>query len=338
MTEWRFVFCLDCRNCGVVMTAAYADRTQNYLQRILSLEVELFDAARSGQMSTADFNKRQARLEQLKAQFEKIEQLLMNHESRVDMTTEGDFELPVMNDCSRLEQNIVSGYVEETHAVITDLAKKSALLLEWSKEAASGETYWIKTALRLSKIRAKMTWMQHRLDAVRKMRKTLETFILKVSPQAPGASPSNGKTSLVDAFRDFETTMARIGRLRLKLRSERTKNVDMEQWLKRYEERRRAVSPTMKPPAVEEVVEASDEVMQYIVGGSLKANERLVIATRLAKTLDGAADFGARYATKSDGAENPEKSNENQSVTGLVVASEILAETISPRNKSGDRR
>ena len=272
------------------MSVINIERIQSSLQRILSLEGELVDAANAGQMSTADFNRRSARLAQVKAHFLRIEQSLTQSGSQLAISSDGHFELPLMNDCSRAEQMIIDEYVKDTKGVIEQLAKRSKTVLDWSKDAAGGKGNWIKTAIRLSRLGSYVSVVEYRLNLIRRMRKSLEHFITKLAPPGGHATSKVGTAGLVDAFREFETTMARIARLRLDLRSAVAKNLDMDRWLSRYESKRRLVSPTMDPPAPDDVLAAGDGVWKNLKGASERANERLVIATRLASTLDSQSE------------------------------------------------
>lgn len=251
------------------------------LHRYRSLEVEIIDAARSGLVTEARFNECVKRLERVRRNLEAVhsKRETSSHVSPLKFST---IELPVLSDCSRSEQRIIRATLSDNARMLDQIAVDTTKLLSYTRDAHADKFTWITTALRLSWMRSRMLWTTRQLDLVRSMRRVIEDFIAKFSPNKFG---TNGQGDLVEAFREFEGATSRIAKLRTRLQIETALNRDQEQWLYSYETRRKeAIEPT-PPPVPAELIRARNEVESQISSGAVTARERLVIASDLASSL-----------------------------------------------------
>lgn len=250
------------------------------MHRFRALEVELNDAASNGTIQAVEYAKRRAVLQQLG---QKISELEMSAAaSKISFNQASAIDLPLLEECSREEQTIILTALHNSKKLTEQLNRDADKLKECIRESTSQEASWVKVILRLSWLRARMSWLDTQISTTRSVRGVLEDFIRKVAPQKENAAP---QADLVDAFREFETSTSRIANLRTKLRSEIAKNYDQEAWLRRYEETRRNTSKPVAPPVPAELELAKNGIAARFLNGSKNANERLVIARKLADSL-----------------------------------------------------
>lgn len=280
--------------------------------RFRSLGAELIDARRSGLISEVDYIPRNQRLQKIEARFQ---QLKLRQEATSCMLPTGHaaIELPLLSECSRAEQQIIQSTLAESAKMLETIANDTTKLMQYVKSAHSNDSSWIRTVLRLSWIRARIHWAASQSELVRSMRQVLEVFIKKFSPRKDGAQ---GQGDLVEAFREFEGTSSRIAHLRSRLQSEIAMNIDQENWLKSYDARRKSKSTPEHPPVPAAFTQAKQEVEERLSSGSAKANERLVIATRLAKSLvtetRNKAEIAALMTPLEDGKTKMDKSTKRR--------------------------
>jgi hypothetical protein len=98
--------------------------------------------------------------------------------------------------------------------------------------------------------------------------------------------------------------------MRAKLRTEIARNQDMKNWLAMYKVARQQNNPETPPPEASDVQALGSVLADHLVGGAKLANDRLVVARRLAYSLDGALDgqgFGDGGLETKLGSENASK-------------------------------
>lgn len=253
---------------------------QQCMHRYRSLEVELNDAARNGAILAADYAKRVSALQQLGQQIASLEVAVAT--TKITASYAGVIDLPLLEECSRGEQKIIHSALSESKKLMAQLLSDTEKLMECLSSATSESGNWIKVAFRLSWMRTRMSWAERQLSSTRALRNVLESFIRRVAPRKPESMP---QADLVEAFREFETTAARVATLGTRLRSELARNHDQENWLNRYKENRRRLSAPVPPPVPAEIELVKHDISGDILKGATNAKERLVIARKLADSL-----------------------------------------------------
>ena len=251
--------------------------------RLQSLEADLLEAARSREISEADYTSRLERLRYAMAYAGKIKILMQSSGNRTPKVSQVD--LPVMGDCSRLEQKIITRFVAETKKDIADLAVKAGQASEWAMDAAHMSTGWFKAIRRLSWLRREMSRTDSNLETIRLARAAVEDFIAQSAISKTSANPSMTQKDLVAVFREFEMATDRVTALKARVKSESARNNDMRTWLNQNSINRRSRNPEKVPPEPNDVFDVTSSVFERLTGGAKIANERLVVARQLAKAL-----------------------------------------------------
>lgn len=257
--------------------------------RFRSLEIELFDASTSGILLESDYRSKMQRLTQLQQKLASIE-ALADYQRTPLRGESGTIEFPVLSDCSLMEQRIILASLVETRSMLRVISEESSKVFKQVSDVQKGRGGWIRLVMYLSWQRARIRWVVKQLEIVRAMRQHLEGFI----KQFTAANSEHGaRGDLVDAFREFESTTSRIAGLKSKLYLDISTNRDQEIWIKKYEEKRRKEAVGHVPPTPAELMLAKAEIESDLVQSSSLALDRLVIASRLQRTLSGEVEATA---------------------------------------------
>ncbi len=276
------------------MSVLDASKVQELMHRLQSLDVDLQEAARARLMTEADYTTRLKRLRRAIGEARKLKEAASAQTMPTPMPSH--FDLPVMSGYSRIEQKIVARFVTDTKNYPDELASKLKRVSGWSLEAVHDVMGWIKVIWRLSWIRREMRRLEQDIDRVRKARGVVEDFISKSEIGGLEPNPKTNQRDLLAAFTEFEVATGKVTAMRAKLRSEIARNQDMKNWLAMYKDARQQNNPEKTPPEASDVQALGSVLADHLVGGAKLANDRLVVARRLAYSLDGALDgqgFGA---------------------------------------------
>ncbi len=264
------------------------------LHRFRSLEAELFENKACGKISEAEYRSKFKRLELIRSQLTMLQGVIQNPAGTQDMDRR-TIELPVLSDCSRMEQKIVHKSLVETSRTLKIMAEDSVKLLKWVHSSHSGKSNWFKLIVQLSWQRARIVWVTKQLDSVRQFRRVLEDFISRFTSPV---DDKNSKADFVDTFREFESTTSRIADLRARLHRENSINQDQVNWLKQYEIKRKKENVEQSPPVPAEIFLAKNEFEKNLTSSSDLAKERLVIARKLVRSLDEKSDESTEEENK----------------------------------------
>lgn len=258
------------------------------MHRLQSLDVDLQEAARARLMTEADYTTRLKRLRRAIGEARKLKEAASAQTMPTPMPSH--FDLPVMSGYSRIEQKIVARFVTDTKNYTDELAAKLKRVSCWSLEAVHDVMGWIKVIWRLSWIRREMRRLEQDIDRVRKARGVVEDFISRSEIGGLEPNPKTNQRDLLAAFTEFEVATGKVTAMRAKLRSEIARNQDMKNWLAMYKAARQQNNPEKTPPEASDVQALGSVLADHLVGGAKLANDRLVVARRLAYSLDGALD------------------------------------------------
>lgn len=270
------------------MSGLDASKVQELMHRLQSLDVDLQEAARARLMTEADYTTRLKRLRRAIGEARKLREAASAQTMPTPMPSH--FDLPVMSGYSRIEQKIVARFVTDTKNYTNELAAKLQRVSGWSLEAVHDVMGWIKVIWRLSWIRREMRRLEQDIDRVRKARGVVEDFISRSEIGGLEPNPKTNQRDLLAAFTEFEVATGKVTAMRAKLRSEIARNEDMKNWLAMYKVARQQNNPEKTPPEASDVQALGSVLADHLVGGAKLANDRLVVARRLAYSLDGALD------------------------------------------------
>lgn len=293
------------------------------MHRLRSLEVDLHEAARSRELSQASYSTRLERLRYAIQYAAKIKAMIAAPEQRIHKVSQVD--LPVLTDCSRMEQKVIAKFVAGTRDHVADIARKTDQAADWSRDAANLETGWFKGVRRLSWLRMQISRTEQNIEMIRRARAAVEDFVSRSELAKPGENSVNQR-DLVSAFREFEMATDRVTALRARVRSETTRNNDMRNWLVQNSAIRRQQNPEKAPPEPKDVSAMTASVFNRLTGGAKVANDRLVVARQLFKALKRSEPASDVESTKSG----------TESVAGS--SADEIADRVSAREVSGRKQ
>jgi hypothetical protein len=293
------------------MSGLDATQVQELMHRLQSLDVDLQEAARSRVITEADYTSRLKRLRRATHQAQKLREAASAQTMPTALPSH--FDLPVMSGYSRMEQKIVARFVTDTKAYTSEIASKLQQVGEWTLDAVHDAAGWLKLIWRLSWIRSQIRRIDQDIDKVRKARGVVEDFIARSEIGGLEPNPRTNQRDLIAAFTEFEAATGRVTAMRAKLRGEIARNEEMKQWLANYAMSRRLVSPEKIPPEPLAVAEAGRIVADHLMGGAKLANERLVVARRLATSMNQeVADSRDSNLNQQHAKHQPLKNQENK--------------------------
>lgn len=266
------------------MSALDASKVQELMHRLQSLDVDLQEAARARQITDADYTVRLKRLRRAINEARKLKEAASAQTMPTPLPSH--FDLPVMSGYSRVEQKIVAKFVTDTKNYTDDLATKLKKVSEWSLEAVHDTLGWLKVIWRLSWMRREMRRLEQDIERVRKARGVVEDFISRSEIGGLEPNPKTNQRDLLAAFTEFEVATGKVTAMRAKLRTEMNRNEEMKNWLAKYANTRRQTNPEKVPPEPDEVSALGSILADHFVGGAKLANDRLVVARRLAYSLN----------------------------------------------------
>jgi hypothetical protein len=305
------------------MSGLDASKVQELMHRLQSLDVDLQEAARARQITEADYTSRLKRLRRATGEARKLKEAASAQ--TLPTTLPSHFDLPVMSGYSRIEQRIVAKFVTDTKNYTDELAEKIKRVSSWSLETVHDTVGWIKVIWRLSWIRREMRRLEQDIDKVRKARGVVEDFISRSEIGGLEPNPRTNQRDLLAAFTEFEAATGKVTALRAKLRSEMNRNDEMRRWLASYAEARRRTNPEKVPPEPDDVSAIGGFFADHLVGGAKLAKDRLVVARRLAYSLNG---------TPTPQSQQFVESNPNGPKTNVPLKSENIVDRHGRRKKN----
>jgi len=281
----------------ISMPGLDASKVQELMHRLQSLDVDLQEASRAHQITEADYTSRLNRLRRALGEARKLKEAASAQ--TLPTTLPSHFDLPVMSGYSRIEQRIVAKFVIDTKNYTDELAKKIKQVSSWSLETVHDTVGWFKVIWRLSWIRREMRRLEQDIEKVRRARGVVEDFISRSEIGGLEPNPKTNQRDLLAAFTEFEAATGKVTALRAKLRGEMSRNDEMRRWLSNYAEARRRTNPEKVPPEPDDVSAIGGFFADHLVGGAKLAKDRLVVARRLAYSLNGTSSLQAPQFVES---------------------------------------
>lgn len=265
------------------MSGLNPNQIAELLHTLQTLDVELYEAASSRQITEAEYSIRNDRLRQAFYTVGGLSDAVSQQEDPNEFKSQID--LPIISGFTRAEQKVVQHFVSDTLRHTKHLAKVAGQVAKWSLEATSNSVGTLKTLWRLSWLRGSHIQINQDLASVRKARQVVESFIERTAMGEASPDSKRNQQDLLTAFCEFDATNSRVAAMRSGLSREIARNRDMRRWLSLYSKVRRTKNPETSPPEPQAVQDAVKSISDQICGGAEIAKKRLVIATQVQSAL-----------------------------------------------------
>lgn len=276
--------------------SAFEELVAQYHHRLLSLEADLKDRAKSGALSPASLSKRVRRLKEVHRELNALQRLCIAE--KPGKLTSTDIGLPMLDECSAEERQVVEGFLEDRELDVLELEAESGKVYSWLQDAIAGRTGALRATLRLSKLRAFITSHEKRAATLAEESKSLNLHVDKLLTQTTGsAGREAGKTTLeglMDVFTRLESTISRVAKLKASVKREEAKTKAMEEWITAQEQRLSGFRPTMPPPTPLSTVQAARAIPAGMSRSLERARRRRDLVERFWDNVVGPAATATR--------------------------------------------
>lgn len=248
--------------------------------RLLSLEVTLQNAAKSGQLGASEYQARQNLITQLRHRLLTAHQWI--YESQSNPKTDIDFGMPGLESCSYEEVLVCDHFLTQRLSVCQSMISYLESLYHMITPAAQKKIGALKTIFTLSKIKKaidKLDEDARRVDIDEKQAHQqahdLATQLKgKMTPRADGEVME----SLIHLFDDLDGLTSRIARLKQSAQTEEQQIREMNQWLFENEVILTQRPAPVPPPSAADLEESERMLRSPSLNPVAKAEERLAIA------------------------------------------------------------
>jgi hypothetical protein len=230
--------------------ADFQELVAQYHHRLLSLEADLKDQARSGSLSTRAFSQRVKKLKDVHASLAELRKLcLVENPGKL---TSADIGLPLLDDCTPAEREVCERFLVEKELELRMLELQSGQVYRWLGDAVAGYTNPLRIILRLSKMRKMIQSFEKRLETLADAATVMSHHIDKLVGKMKGGSGRQNARSTVEAlmalFSQLDGTIARVARLKASVKKEEARTQAMSAWLRQQEEALKSQRETFIPP------------------------------------------------------------------------------------------
>jgi len=208
-----------------------------YQHLLVCLEADLKDRNRSGALSDREFNKRAKKLRSVEREIDTLQKVVLTDQT--GLTPKNDIGLPIIENCSPSEQETYEHSLMEKEIELLRIEQHTAKAHSWLRDAIEGKTGSLLLTLRLSSLRRMIHFYTKLLTRAQAERDHLEVsseeLIKSLSKGKSDARPRTTLETLVSLFKDLESTISRVAKMRATLKRESSKVREMNAWLKNEE-------------------------------------------------------------------------------------------------------
>lgn len=221
-----------------------------YHHRLLSLEADLKDRARSGALTPRQFAHRVKKLKKVHLTLATIrKQCLAEDPGKLPAADVG---LPVLDDCTPEERAVCERFLAEKELELRMLERQSGQVYDWLGDAVSGVTGPLRMILRLSKMRKMIQTFEQRMETLADAAGVMTHHIDKLVGKMKGGVGRQNARSTVEAlmalFHQLDGTTQRVARLKASVKKEEARTQAMAAWLKQQEDALKNKAETYIPP------------------------------------------------------------------------------------------
>ncbi len=216
-----------------------------YHHRILSLEAELREHGRLGELSPRAFTKRVQELKSLHAMLRELHQytLAEQHDQSVGL----ELGLPPLVSGSPDEQQYCCEYLDTRIKRTSSLLKYLMEAGEWLSAATQGQAGLLSMILRLSKLRSMVAKVHKEIDTLTHDSLQQQNVVTSLVKTLGKSNNGNELNTLVGIFDDVEGIISRVAKLRAGVKKESLRTKAMQNWLNQEESKLHARRPDMTP-------------------------------------------------------------------------------------------
>jgi len=229
---------------------------EQYQHRLLSLEAELRDS--SSRISKRAYGARARTLSALQHQIAQIrlscealgEPAGMRKPAREELTR--DLGLPLSANCSPLEVDVCERFVAEKGRFLSQLDRDAGRVLGWVRRAIAGKSNALASIWHLSWLRRRIAHLDLQTQMVvadcQTIDSYIERFVRSLGRDLGKFTARDLVDGLVTVFTRLDQSVARVARLRTKLKQEQRRLSRMEVWLSQHEGDAQLTPRAMRPP------------------------------------------------------------------------------------------
>lgn len=260
--------------------ADFQELVAQYHHRLLSLEADLKDQARSGQMSTRAFSARVKKLKAVHADLAELRKLCMV-ESPGKLNAV-DIGLPILEDCTPSERQVCERFLIEKELELKLLEVQSGQVYKWLSEAIAGYTNPLRMILRLSKMRKMIQSFEKRMETLADAATVMSHHIDRLVGKMKGSQGRQNARTTVEAlmalFQQLDGTIARVAKLKASVKKEEARTQAMSAWLKQQEDALKHDRANFIPPTPLATARAVAETGSTLGRKQSKAKKRRNLA------------------------------------------------------------
>ena len=254
--------------------------------RAVALELALRDAYRQRQVSKKAYQDRSQFIKKAIDHLSRTKTFLQNMEHG---RQNSEFGLPKLQDCSPEELSVVSFFLGERRQLLSGLIRESSDISKWLQCVTFGKSGWIRTLFRLSKLRKKLSKLEH-LRLFQNQEEDLTENATKLFMKGQPNHRQRLKVGttlegLMTVFGELNKLASRVAKLQQNVAKEQTTVKRMEQWLELKQQDLRALTPS-PPPSLDDMYEAELKAQSISQAPLQRTEERLVLARRWAEQTE----------------------------------------------------
>lgn len=281
--------------------STFEELVVQYHHRLLSLEADLKDRAKSGTISPALLSRRVRRLKEVHRDLNALQRLCVAE--KPGKLTATDIGLPILEDCSPEELKVVEDFLEERELDVLALEHEANKVYAWLQDAVAGRVSSLRVTMRLSKLRSFISGYEKRAATLIEESKGLNLYVDKLLTQSHGgAGREAGKTTLeglMSVFHRLESTISRVAKLKASVKREEAKTQEMEQWIVTNEKRLASLRPAMTPPTPLATAQAARAITSGKMQGIERASKRRDLVIKFWEDVIRTSDTNSRHGATS---------------------------------------
>ena len=223
------------RPVSQLSTSKLLELTGHYNHRLLSMEADLKDLARTGALKPRAYAKRVTQLRRLQQLVNEIEASKSSPNK-----TPADLSLPLLEHASPPEKQVCVHFFERRERWARSVRGKLELVLRWLDNTIAGKANFLANTFRLSQLH-KFVREADRLTAIFQQElKSVDYHIDRMLQQLPkslmaGTQTADVLAALAEVFRRLDAAVSRVAKLKTSVRFEQQKVGEMRSWLMQRE-------------------------------------------------------------------------------------------------------
>ncbi len=294
------ILILDERNSNSIPAADFAQLLDQYEHRLLSMEADLKDRAKTENFPAKAFERRIKKIREINIQISGLKAISKSR-SNSNQTTM-DIGFPILEDCTSAEQEVCDRFMAEREKHIKELEKESRIVLNHLQKTIHGNANGIQITFWLSKLRVQIKNLEKlslsaEQDCV-ELDSQIEQFIKSMKGSSVLVKNKDTIGALITIFNKLEATISRVAKLRASLKREEKKSGKFIAWLNTQENILNGKIQTIPPPSPMETAKAARKMRTKVENDYVKIKQNVQLATQF---WDDVVKHGAEKALNSTG-------------------------------------